>query len=205
MSQKSDNHENIKSRRLQRKPAHTFYLPYLQDIVTMIAGVILIFSLLFRVIVVSGDSMKNTLLDGDWILLLGNTCYTEPKRGDIIVASKDSFDDGTPIIKRVIATQGDVVDIDFETGAVSVNGNILDEPYIHSPTTTKRGVTFPLTVDDGCIFVMGDNRAVSLDSRSSDIGLIDCREVLGKAMFIVVPGTDDGKMERDIHRIGMVS
>lgn len=180
------------------------YLPYLHDLVTLIAGVILVFSLLFRVVVVSGPSMNNTLIDGDWLLLLGNILYNEPKKGDIIVASKDSFDNGAPIIKRVIATEGETVDIDFDAGIVYVNGVALDEPYTNTPTNQQEGMSFPLTVDDGCIFVMGDNRNVSKDSRSTDIGLIDKREVLGKAMFLFFPGDDQGYTQRNLNRIGVV-
>ena len=184
------------------------YLPYLHDLVTLIAGVILVFSLLFRVVVVSGPSMNNTLIDGDWLLLLGNVFYSEPRKGDIIVASKDSFDNGSPIIKRVIATEGDTVDIDFEAGIVYVNSIALDEPYTHTQTNLQEGMSFPLTVDNGCIFVMGDNRNVSKDSRSTDIGLVDKREVLGKAMFLLFPGDPDGAkgaQSRQINRIGAVS
>ena len=190
---------------LEQKAAHKIYLPYIKDVVSLIAGVILIFSLLFRVIVVSGPSMNNTLVDGDWLLLLGNVLYSEPKKGDIIVASKDSFDNGAPIIKRVIATAGETVDIDFEAGIVYVNGLALEEPYTLTPTNLREGVSFPLTVDEGCIFVMGDNRNISKDSRSNDIGLIDCREVLGKAMILIFPGNDGNRIERDFNRIGAVS
>lgn len=180
------------------------YLPYLHDLLTLIAGVILVFSLLFRVVVVSGPSMNNTLIDGDWLLLLGNILYNEPKKGDIIVASKDSFDNGAPIIKRVIATEGETVDIDFDAGIVYVNGTPLDEPYTNTPTNQQEGMSFPLTVEDGCIFVMGDNRNVSKDSRSVDIGLIDKREVLGKAIFLFFPGDNSGYTQRNLKRIGVV-
>ena len=183
-------------------------ISYLHDLVFLIAGVLLVFSLLFRVVVVSGPSMNNTLYDGAWLLLLGNVLYGEPQHGDIIVASKDSYDNGSPIIKRVIATEGQTVDIDFREGIVYVDGVALDEPYTLTPTNIKEGMSFPLTVSDGCIFVMGDNRNLSKDSRSDEIGLIDCREVLGKAIFLVFPGDPDGQQgpkARDLNRIGVVS
>ncbi len=189
----------------QPESAEKTYLPYLHDLVFLITGVILIFSLLFRIVVVSGPSMNNTLVDGDWLLLLSNVAYGEPQKGDVIVASKDSFDNGAPIIKRVIATEGETVDIDFEAGIVYVNGLPLEEPYTLTPTNQQEGVAFPITVDDGCIFVMGDNRNVSKDSRSTDIGLIDCREVLGKAIFLFFPGDNKGNTERNMKRIGAVS
>ena len=192
----------------EKETAAKTYLPYLHDLVCLMAGVILVFTLLFRVVVVSGPSMNNTLIDGDWLLLLGNIFYSEPKTGDIIVASKDSFDNGVPIIKRVIATEGQTVDIDFEEGVVYVDGKALDEPYTLTPTNLQEGVSFPVTINEGCIFVMGDNRNVSKDSRSGDIGLIDRREVLGKAIFLLIPGDPDGANgpeQRNLSRLGVVS
>ncbi len=180
-------------------------LSYLHDLTFLIAGVLLVFSLLFRVVVVSGPSMDTTLTDGDWLLLLGNVLYQEPKHGDIIVASKDSYDNGTPIIKRVIAKEGQSVDIDFEAGVVYVDGEALEEPYTLTPTNLQEGIEFPLTVDEGCLFVMGDNRNVSKDSRSTEIGLIDKREILGKAIFLFFPGNNGGKVSRDFDRIGGLS
>ncbi len=180
-------------------------LTYLHDLVYLLAAIVLIFLLLFRVVVVSGSSMKATLVDGDYLLLLSSTFYGEPKPGDIIVASKDSYDHGEPIIKRVIATQGQEVNIDFDTGVVTVDGTELDEPYIYTPTTINEGVNFPIVVDDGCVFVMGDNRGNSLDSRSNEIGLIDVREILGKAVLLFLPGTDKGTTSRDFSRIGGLS
>ena len=177
----------------------------LRDLVCLIAGVLLIFSLLFRVVVVSGPSMNDTLVDGDWLLLIGNVLYNEPKQGDIIVASKDSFDDGAPIIKRVIATEGQTVHIDFNKGIVYVDGVALEEDYILGATTRWEGVNFPLTVDEGRVFVMGDNRDVSKDSRSPEIGLIDKREILGRAVFVLMPGTEGGARERDFERFGVLS
>ncbi len=183
-------------------------LSYLHDLVFLIAAVLLIFSFLFRVVVVSGPSMNNTLIDGDWLLLVGNVLYGEPQYGDIIVASKDAYENGTPIIKRVIATEGQTVDIDFHAGIVYVDGEALHEPYTNTLTNQDEGMTFPLVVDEGCIFVMGDNRNLSKDSRSTEIGLIDCREVLGKAVFLFCPGDPDGAngtKQRDFGRIGVVS
>ena len=150
--------------------------------------------------------MYDTLVDGDYILLLNNFLDGEPEYGDIIVASKSTYKDGEPIIKRVIATEGQVVDIDYATGEVTVDGIVLDEPYIHSATVQiVNPQTFPLTVPEGCLFVMGDNRGKSLDSRSTTIGLIDRREVVGTALFLIFPGNDDGHEERQFNRIGVIS
>lgn len=178
---------------------------YLHDLVYLICAILLVLLLCFRVVIVSGDSMKNTLVDGDYLLLLSNFFYRDPQQGDIIVASKDSFRDGEPIVKRVIATEGQEVDIDFETGTVYVDGVKLDEPYIYTTTTVQEGMTFPLTVEEGHVFVMGDYRSVSMDSRSPEIGLIDNREILGKAIFLLLPGTDKGRGPRYFYRIGVLA
>lgn len=201
----NENEQNTEqfSEQMPNKKSNTV-LPYLKDIVFLISGVLLVFSLLFRLVIVSGPSMNDTLVDGDWLLLLSNVLYNEPEQGDIIVASKDSFKDGKPIIKRVIATEGQTVDIDFQLGVVYVDGEALDEPYTLTPTNMFEGVTFPLTVADDCVFVMGDNRNESMDSRSTEIGLIDDREIIGKAVLVVIPGDDGGELDRDLTRIGVL-
>ena len=180
-------------------------LLYLHDFVFWLTGILLVFLLLFRVVVVTGPSMNRTLFGGDYLLLLNNVLYTQPKQGDILVAAKDSFHDGEPIIKRVIATEGQWVDIDFEAGIVYVNGTALEEPYVNTPTNLHEGVEFPLMVDEGCVFVMGDNRNESLDSRSPEIGQIDKREILGKAIFLFLPGADPDTKQINYERIGALS
>ena len=181
------------------------FVSFLHDLVFGLAVVLLIFMLFLRMVIVSGPSMLPTLQDGDRLILLNSILYTNPKYGDIIVASKDSFKDGEPIIKRVIAIEGQTVDIDFEAGIVFVDGEALVEPYINTPTNLKEGTTFPLTVAKGCVFVMGDNRNDSLDSRSAEIGQIDCREILGRVLFLAVPGKDAFTQKRDFSRIGALS
>ena len=180
-------------------------LSYLHDFVFLLSGILLVLLLLFRVVVVSGPSMRNTLIDGDCIILMNNIFYSEPKQGDIIVAGKDSFKNGEPIIKRVIAKEGQEVDIDFQAGVVFVDGVALQEDYTLTPTNQPEGVSFPLVVDKGCVFVMGDNRNNSKDSRDPAIGLIDCREILGKAIFLAFPGVDQNTDSRDFGRIGGLS
>ena len=178
-------------------------LLYLHDLVYMLAVVVVLF-LVFRVVIVSGPSMYDTLLDGDCLLMVSNVFYNDPEQGDIVVISKESFDDGEPIVKRIIATEGQIVDIDFEVGIVYVDGIALEETYTHTPTNLKEGVNFPLTVEPGCVFVMGDNRNESKDSRSPEIGQVDCREILGKAIFLLVPGTHEGEHTRQFSRIGAI-
>ena len=178
---------------------------YMHDLLYMLVTIMILFLLVFRVIVVSGSSMYNTLIDGDYLLLVSNLFYQNPEYGDIIVASKESFDDGKPIIKRVIATEGQTVDIDFAQGIVYVDGEALQEDYTYTPTNVDEGMQFPLTVDENCIFAMGDNRNRSRDSRSPDIGQIDKREILGKAIFLFLPGRDEISNSMNFKRIGALS
>ena len=178
------------------------FLTYVHDLIYMLAVIMIVFMLLFRMVIVSGSSMYATLWDGDWLLLLSSVFYNDPQYGDIIVASKDSFNDGEAIIKRVIATEGQTVDIDFIEGIVYVDGNALVENYTYTLTTTPEGMDFPLTVEEGCVFVMGDNRNDSRDSRHPSIGMVDKREILGKALFLLFPGADKWTEQRDFDRIG---
>ena len=182
-------------------------LLYIHDLIYMLAAIMLVFLLLFRMVIVSGSSMYSTLWDGDWLLLISGTFYQDPEYGDIIVACKDSFNDGEAIIKRVIATEGQQVDIDFDAGIVFVDGTALDEPYTFTPTNYSEGMVFPLIVEEGCVFAMGDNRNNSRDSRDPSIGQIDRREILGKAVFLIFPGTGEygNKASRDFSRIGALS
>lgn len=182
-------------------------LLYLHDLIYLLAVVMVVFMLLFRIVIVSGSSMYSTLWNGDWLLVTGSVLYHEPEAGDIIVASKDSFNDGEPIIKRVIATEGQTVDIDFEAGIVYVDGMALEEDYTYTLTNVQEGIVFPITIADGCIFAMGDNRNGSKDSRHPDIGMIDTREILGRAVFLIFPGMgeDNHEAPRDFDRIGALN
>jgi len=202
--QDSENEEIVEETKYldKKKEQQKSILAYLHDLVFGLVGILLVLIRVLRVVFVSGPSMYETLKNGDCLVLLGNVFYGDPKCGDIIVASKDSFKDGEPIIKRVIATEGQEVNIDFVNGIVYVDGAALDEPYTYTPTNLYEGVTFPLIVEKGCVFVLGDNRNDSKDSRSPEIGLIDYREILGKALFIVFPGADPYSHEREFDRIG---
>ena len=177
---------------------------YLHDLCWMLAVVMILFLIFFRIIVVSGPSMKMTLLDGDYLLLISNLFYREPEKGDVVVVSKQDYDNGKPIVKRVIATEGQIVDMDFANGIVYVDGLPLEEDYINTPTNLDEGSVFPQIVEENHVFVMGDNRNNSKDSRSLEIGQVDKREVLGKVALLMVPGTDHGAEARDVHRIGTV-
>ncbi len=161
------------------------------DLVDSFKGAIIVtfivFACFFRILGVDGDSMVPTLNDEDWVAISGIT--TEVERGDIVVVTQP-WERNVPIIKRVIALGGDTVDIDFEKNKVYINGREIYEPYILEPTRVSYDVEFPITVDEGKVFVMGDNRNVSLDSRSSKIGLIDENYILGKALIRLFPSSD---------------
>ena len=174
------------------------------DSIYIVALMLTIYMLVFRVVVVVGPSMYNTLVDGDRLLLISSTFYREPKQGDIVVCSKDSFDNGSCFVKRIIATEGQEVYIDFERDEVYVDGILLEEDYTFSPTIRDEGVEFPLIVGEGQIFVMGDNRQNSTDSRSPMIGLVDERQIVGKAIFIISPGNNGGKEKAQWSRTGWI-
>ena len=157
-----------------------------------------------RLIGVDGHSMVPTLQDGDRLLVLNAMLDNDYEYGDIVVLRKDTFLE-EPIVKRVIATEGQTVDIDFVSGAVYVDGELLEEDYINEPTYVEEGTEFPLTVPEGSIFVMGDNRNHSSDSRSSDLGTVDTRYVIGKAVFLLFPGADEATGQRDFGRIGPIA
>ena len=179
-------------------------LDYLHDVVYILAFVLLLFTFCVRVVIVSGSSMFSTLADGDCLLLLNRPLCGELERGDIVVAGMDRFKDGEAIVKRVIATGGQTVDIDFREGIVYVDGEALQEPYTYTPTHMAEGMEFPLVVKEGCLFLMGDNRGDSRDSRAPEIGLVDEREILGRAIFLAIPGTGRGEytVDWDPGRIG---
>ena len=179
-------------------------LDYIHDLIYILAAVMVLCLLFFRVVVVSGSSMYDTLVDGDRLLLISSVFYGQPRQGDIVVASKASFDNGAPIVKRVIATEGQVVDIDFGAGIVYVDGQPLEEDYIFTLTNLDEGMQFPLTVEENHVFLMGDNRNRSKDSRSPEIGQVDRREILGKAIFLFLPGTNGGSDPFDLSRIGVL-
>ena len=174
-----------------------------QALVCSVLAVVLLFTFVIRLIGVDGHSMVPTLQDGDRLLVLNAMLDSDYQYGDIVVLRKDTFLE-EPIVKRVIATEGQTVDIDFVSGAVYVDGELLEEDYINEPTYVEEGTEFPLTVPEGSIFVMGDNRNHSSDSRSSDLGTVDTRYVIGKAVFLLFPGADEGTARRDFGRIGPI-
>ncbi len=160
---------------------------YFQIVVSALICVTLIFTFCFRICNVDGPSMKPTLQHNDKLVV--STVGYKPEKGDVIVLSGGEQYDKL-IVKRVIAVGGDVVDINFTTGVVTVNGN--EEEYTDELTTQQFDIAFPITVPEGAVFVLGDNRANSLDSRSTRIGCVDERYIVGKVLFKLIPA---GKVE----------
>ena len=194
----NEQHSEKKNKADKVVVAQNTILAYLHDLVFLLAALLLLFVMLFRIVVVSGPSMKPTLYNGDYLIVLSSSVYTKPKVGDVVVISKDSFKNGEPIVKRVVATEGQSVLV--EGGKVYVDGVEQEGAY----TPTGYDLNYPVTVEAGCIFVMGDNRGESKDSRSYEIGMIDTREVLGKVLIIALPARNDITDKRDFSRIGLV-
>lgn len=156
----------------------------IKPILFVFAVVSVIFTLAVRDANVVGSSMAETLHNGDKVILT-DIFYT-PRVGDIVAISTESLKEKR-IIKRVIAKEGQSIRINYDTGEVIVDGIIIDEPYISSPMRTNENKTLSAEVPEGYIFVMGDNRYISLDSRDEKVGFIPVKDVIGKARFIFFP------------------
>lgn len=168
----------------KRQTANRGLLEWVDSMVVAAVLLALVFTFGVRIVQVDGTSMNPGLQDGERLLL--SSLPYEPEYGDVVVI--DSYTDyGKLLIKRVIGMEGDVIDIDFETGVVYRNGQPLDEPYTAEPTYLSEGVAFPLTVPDGMLFIMGDNRNNSKDSRSPEISCVSAGDVLGRAVLRLTP------------------
>lgn len=196
--------ENRKETKEEQKiPGRDLY-EWVQALVCSVLAVVVIFTFGVRLIGVDGHSMVPTLQHGDRLLVLNSMFYDDYQYGDIVILTKETFL-SAPIVKRVIAVGGQTVDIDFESGSVYVDGKLLNEPYINELTFQEEGVEFPVVVPEGSIFVMGDNRNHSDDSRNSRLGTVDTRYVIGKAVLLAFPGPDVRTEERDFGRIGVIA
>ena len=175
---------------------------WIDSAVITIMVILLAFTFLFRQVRIEGGSMLPTLQNGERVIV-SDVFYT-PEYGDIVVISSEVYDN-IPIIKRVIATEGQWVDIHDgkvfvgkstenmkEVGSEFV-GDIVTEVSVGAPDIY--GVqTYPLQIPENHVFVLGDNRSVSLDSRTTVVGLIDQRQILGKALYRVFPFDNIGSI-----------
>lgn len=177
-------------------------LEYAESLAIVFVVMLLIFTFLIRPATVDGESMLPTLENAER-LMISRFLY-EPEQGDIVVLCGEADkEDGKNLIKRIIATEGQTVDIDFEAGEVYVNGQELSEPYILEDTHLEEGTEFPLTVPEGEVFVMGDNRNYSRDSRSPSVGTVKEEYIVGKVLFRFFPLNRFGKIS-DTGRMNII-
>ncbi len=178
-------------------------IEYAESLTLVFAVMLLIFTFIARPATVDGESMLPTLQNGER-LVISNLFY-EPKPGDIVVLCGEADrEEGRNLIKRIIAVGGQTIDIDFETGDVTVDGEVLDEPYILERTHLDEGTQFPLTVPEGEIFVMGDNRNGSRDSRSVTVGTVKQEYIVGRVLFRFFPFNRFGQVS-DTGRLHVVT
>ena len=157
--------------------------------VIAVAVMLLLFTFVFRMVSVQGDSMLPTLQHEN--RLICSRLGYEPELGDIVVITMPTIHN-EPVIKRVIAVEGQTVDIDFEIGIVYIDGAPLNEPYINDFTYRSFDMQFPQKVPSGHVFVLGDNRNNSWDSRTTDIGMVDKRYILGQTLYRLLPYDEMG-------------
>jgi signal peptidase I len=186
------------------RPGRELY-EWLGALLIPVLTAVLLFTFVVRVVNVDGPSMRETLQDDDKLLVLNAALCGTYDRGDIVIFQAPEFEDGQLIVKRVVATEGQTVDIDFASGTVTVDGQPLNEPYTREPTWLDEGLEFPVTVPEGCVFVMGDNRNNSRDSRDAELGPIDTRHIVGRAAVLVLPGKTANLERREWSRMGSLA
>lgn len=174
-----------------------------QALTAAVVGVVLLFTFAFRLIGVNGPSMQDTLYTGDRLLVL-NAMFCDFKPGDVVVINDYNAELSDTLVKRIIAVGGQTVDIDSATGTVYVDGAALDEPYIKGLTQSYDGTEFPLTLAEDEVFVMGDHRDHSTDSRSSRLGPVKEGYLQGKALLLLSPGKNPETGKSDWGRVGPV-
>ena len=152
---------------------------WIQCIIFALVFCVLLFVFAVRMVNVVGHSMVPTLEQSDKVVI--SNLFYHPKQGDVVVLRKQTLMQ-EPIVKRIIATEGQTVDIDFD-----VDGKALDEPYVNEPVHDRENFEGKITVPEGCVFVMGDNRNASTDSRDARLGCVDTRYIMGRVYFTLFP------------------
>ena len=163
---------------------------WIQSLMASLIVCVCFFAFFVRVIDVSGNSMNPTLKNGDK-MLVSDVMY-DPQAGDVVVFKNNTYDPNKALVKRIIATEGQESNIDFENGIVYIDGRPIQEDYIAELTNRKLDFIGPKTVPEGCVFVMGDNRNASTDSRKSEIGMVDERTIIGKVYCVIYPLDEAG-------------
>lgn len=166
---------------------------WIQCLISALIICVMLFVFVLRVVDVRGTSMNPTLQNGDKMLV--SDLFYKPKQGDVVVFKKDEYDPDKALVKRVIAVGGQEVNIDFANGIVYVDGEPIEEAYISELTQKKLDFIGPQTVPEGCVFVMGDNRNASTDSRDKRIGMVDERLIIGKVYMVIYPLTEFGAVK----------
>ena len=201
------NYEALDADKKKEASSAEDYLDWVETIITAFFVVILVFTFLLRVANVDGESMLPTLIDGDRLIV--SHLFYEPAAGDIVIVNNmnghvyNSVNEletvlgleskPKAIVKRVVAVGGQTVNINFDTGEVSVDGVVIDEPYINDLTKMDEGGhQYPVIVPNGYVFVMGDNRMNSVDSRDQRVGFVDEEDILGKVVLRVFPFSSFG-------------
>lgn len=187
----------------EKEPLENTVYDWAKCLISAVVGVVLLFTFGVRLIGVSGVSMQDTLYTGDRLVVL-NSMFCDYQPGDVVVVNAYNAELNETLVKRIIAVGGQTVDIDFNTGTVYVDGKALDESYAKEPTYTAEGTQFPLTLGENEVFVMGDNRNHSTDSRSSQLGPVDVGYIQGKAIFLLFPGRTAETGSLDFSRIGLI-
>lgn len=166
---------------------------WVSTLIVSLLVLVVLFTFVFRVVRVDGDSMDKTLQNGDRLLLM--TSVTEYQRGDIVVVDRYTVE---PLVKRIIAVGGDTLRIDTD-GFVYLNGSLHSEPYA-AVFTPQRDCVETVVVPEGHVFLMGDNRLVSKDSRSNEVGMVLEKDIVGKAIFRIGPFSSFGGIYNNLEQ-----
>ena len=181
LSKKEEEEEQLPPDVRARREAYD----WIQSLMAALIVCVCLFIFFVRVIDVSGSSMNPTLYNGDKMIV--SDVFYKPKAGDVVVFKSDSYDPNKALVKRIIATGGQEINIDFSTGTVYIDGEPIEEEYIAELTRNKLDFIGPKTVPEGCVFVMGDNRNKSTDSRKKEIGMVDERMIIGRVYCVIFP------------------